>query len=85
MRFWSFSPKDSRTARKKSENGGTSPILIKTPMMGMRLASLEAEGGKTRVATRAGASGVALDPTAPRVAASRICSSLTQMLGNRAI
>ena len=40
--------------------------------------------GKTRVATRAGASGMASDPATPRVAASRICSSPTQMLGNRA-
>ena len=75
---------DSRTARKKSENGGTSPILMKTPMMGMQLASLAAEGGKTRVAARAGTPGAASDPATPKVAASLMFFSPTQVLGNRA-
>ena len=68
----------------KSKNGRTSPILMKTPKMGIRLASLTVEGGKMRVATRAGASGVASDSTTPRVAANCICSSPSQTLGNKA-
>ena len=48
------------------------------------MGSLTAEGGKMRVATRAGASCVASDSVTPRVAASCICSSPSQMLGNKA-
>ena len=55
---------------------------MKTPKMGIRLGSLTVEGEKTRVDTHAGASGVALDSTTPRVANSYICSS--QTLGNKA-
>ena len=48
------------------------------------MGSLTAEGGKTRVATRVGASGVASDSITPKVAASCIYSSPSQMLGNKA-